>query len=125
MKVHMPSKTEIAALIKEYNTARNERLALNREADKLEQREKSILDTLTLAKVQTGTYGSYAVVVSKKKVPRCTDWVGLHAYIRENNAFDMLHKRLTETAIMARVDEGEFVPGIVTDDKITYTFTVA
>lgn len=121
----MPTKTEIAALVKEYNATRNERLKLTGEAAKLEQREKAILDNLTAAKITSGKYGAYNVTVSEKKVPRCTDWAGFHAYVRESGNLDMLHKRLTETAIMARLDAGEYVPGIVVDPKTTYSFTLA
>lgn len=121
----MPTKTEITALVKEYNSTRNERLKLTAEAAKLEQREKAILDSFTTAKIASGKYGPYEVEVKTKRVPRVTDWVGFHAYIRESGNFDMLHKRITESAIMARLDNGEFVPAVMTDDKTTYTFKLA
>lgn len=121
----MPSKKEIAALISEYEKTRNERLEMDERSKKMKVREDAILDSLTAAKVVSGVYGSFHATVKTKKVPRCTDWPGFHAYLRETGNLDMLHKRLTETAVMARLLDGEYVPGIVQDDKIAYTFTIA
>jgi hypothetical protein len=121
----MPTKKEVEALALEYNRTRNERLKLDQESAKLKVREESILDSLTAAKVTSGTYGKVSIEVSTKKVPRCTDWTGFHAYLIQTGNLDMLHKRLTETAVMARVDNGEYVPGIVTDEKTSYKVGLA
>jgi hypothetical protein len=121
----MPTKTEIAALVKEYNSIRNDRLKLDEASKKLKVREDSILDNLTAAKVTSGLYGAYQVTVDTKPVARITDWHNFHAYIRENNALDMLTKHITQSAIMARVNEGELVPGVVCDDRTTYKFSLA
>lgn len=121
----MPTKTEITALVKELNATTNERLALDQASAKLKVREDSIKDALTAGNVPSGKYGNITLTVDKKKVPRCTDWAGFHAYIKESGNFDMLHKRLTETAVMARVNDGEYVPGIVVDPKTSYKLTPA
>ena len=126
MKVHMSlTKTEVAAIVKEYNATRNERLKLDEASKKLKVKEDSFLDQLSAGNVGTGKYGAYQVTVETKKVARITDWNNFHAYIRDHNALDMLTKHVTQSAIMARVNEGELVPGVVTDDKTTYKFTVA
>lgn len=117
----MASKAKTAALLAEYNTVRNERLALDQRSKKLAVKEAEILDKLEGSK--SGTYGDFELEVSNKKVPRCTDWSGFHAYILQTGNLDMLHKRLTESAIMARIGDGEYVPGIVTDDKVSYKVT--
>lgn len=117
------TKTEIAAFLKIYQTKDRERKELAERVAKLDQEQKAILDQLTAANVTTDFYGGYHLRVETKKVPRCTDWPGFHAYVKETGAFDLLHRRLTETAIMARLDDGEYVPGIVTDDKVTYKVT--
>jgi len=100
---------------------RRERLKLQAQADLLEQEEKNLAAELTAQSATEGQYGSYYLKRKAKKVPRATDWAQVWTYVRENNSFDMLHKRLTETAVMARIDAGESVPGVVTDEKITYT----
>lgn len=119
------NKTEIKTLVAQLNAARNERLALDRQSAKLKVVEDTCMDQLIAAKVVSGQYGSYLLEFVNKKTPRCTDWPGLWAYVRENDAFEMLHKRLTESAIMERVNAGEIVPGIVVDDKPTYKISAA
>jgi hypothetical protein len=106
---------------------RAERLKLQAKADLLEEEEKALAATLTAKKATSGQYGNYFLKTKTKPVPRCPpeNWPQVWAYVRENNAFDLLHKRLTETAVMARINGGESVPGIVTDDKTTYTVSEA
>jgi len=116
---------DITALIARYQTARNERLDLDEQSKKLKVEEDSILDQLTAAGVESGKYGPYKLTVKPKQTPRCTDWEGLWAYIKDTNSFELLHKRLTETAVMERLDAGEHLPGIVTDEKVTYKITAA
>lgn len=111
---------EIERLVAEYQNTRNARLLLDEESKKMKVAEDGILDKLTAAGVESGKYGPYNVVVSRKSVPRCTDWPNFYAYVKQTNSFDMLHKRLTETAVMARIEAGEYVPGLAFDDKYTY-----
>lgn len=117
------NKTQVTALLRDMQAARNERLKLDEESAKLKVREDSIADQLRAANVESGTFGPYVLTAKAKKVPRCTDWTLLHAHIKETGEFDLLHKRLTESAIMARLKDGVYLPGIVTDDKVTYTIT--
>jgi hypothetical protein len=116
---------DTTALLKRYQTARNERLDLDEQSKKLKVEEDSILDMLTAAGVESGKYGPYKLTVKTKATPRCTDWEGLWAYIKDTNSFELLHKRLTEVAIMERLDAGEHLPGIVTDEKVTYKIVAA
>jgi hypothetical protein len=119
------NKTAVKALIAEYNAAKNERLELDRKSAKLKVQEDLCLDKLVAEKVASGTYGPYLLEASEKKVPRCTDWAGLHAFIKQEGAFELLHKRITDTAIMERVNAGEIVPGIVVDVKPVYKISAA
>lgn len=117
------NKTQVTALLKQKQEARNKRLALEEEAKKLKVVEDSVDDQLEAAKVESGTFGPYILTAKSKKAPRCTDWTGLYEHIKSTGEFDLLHKRLTETAVMARLNDGVYLPGIVLDDKWTYTIT--
>jgi len=119
------NKTQIKALVAEYNTAKNERLALDKQSAKLKVKEDSIMDQLVAAKVESGIYGPYLLEATNKRMPRCTDWPNLYAYIQQEGAFELLHKRLTESAIMERVDAGEILPGIVIDPKPGFKISAA
>ncbi len=112
------------ALIAEYTSIRNARLDLDEQSKKLKVKEDSILDQLGDMKDGKYNFGPYNLAVSHKKVPRVTDWPGFHAYVLSTGNLDMLHKRVTESAVMSRLDAGEYVPGVVTDEKPVYKITV-
>jgi hypothetical protein len=114
-------KTLIIAKLKELYNKRNERLVLNAKAAILEQEEKNLHAELVAAKVAQGVYGKFVLVAKSKEVPKCDDWTAFHQYIIENNAPELLHKRVTESAVMERIDAGEIIPGISTDTKVAYT----
>jgi len=118
------SLTEVANLITEHNKLNVERLAADQTSAKLKVKQDAIIDQLVAAKVESGTFGPYSVEKKSKQVPRCTDWEGFYKYLQQTGNFDMLHKRLTETAIMARLDNDEYVPGISTDEKVSYKFSL-
>lgn len=119
------NKTEVKGLVADYNKTRIERLALDNASKKLKVKEDSLMDKLIAAKVVSGTYGPYLLTYEPKRAPRVTDWSLFHAYILSSGNIDMLTKHLTPTAIIARFDENEVVPGVVLDDKPTYKITAA
>jgi hypothetical protein len=116
-------ENEIETILSQIASKTVERLKIQKQADKLEEEAKALTAKLDSLGVVTGTYGRFEVERKSKPVPRTEDWTKVWAYIRENNAFDLLHKRLTETAVMARFNANEPIPGIVTDDKVTYKIT--
>jgi len=111
---------DVERLLEEYANTRHARLLLDEEAKKMKVAEDTILDKLTAAGVESGKYGRFSLQVSSKSVPRCTDWNLFHKYVLSSGNLDMLHKRLTESAVMARVEAGEYVPAIALDTKYTY-----
>jgi hypothetical protein len=108
-------------ILKALFTKRAERLKLTAKAAILEQEEKSLAAELAAANVKTGVYGKFALTAKSKEVPKCDDWTQFHRYVIAQNAPELLHKRLTESAIMERIEAGEIIPGISTDTKTAYT----
>jgi hypothetical protein len=105
-------------LIDEWGATRVQRLAEQKKVDRLEETEKK-LKALVIAKMvkakQTSTGAQkYGANYSKKNKPVAGDWSKIYAYIRENNEFDLLQKRLMESAIQARWDDKIEIPGIIT-----------
>ena len=47
-----------------------------------------------------------------KETPFVTDWEKFHAYVLENGALDLLHKRLSQKVALERIEEGEEIPGV-------------
>ena len=74
-----------------------------------------------MEKVGTDTYkgplGTVSVV--KTIIPVISDWVALTDYITQNNAFDLIQKRVSSTAWRDRIESGATVPGVEEFPKST------
>lgn len=108
--------------LQQYYDIRVKRLALQHEADILEQQEKDILYELTkdLSPEQPEhrfMEEGFRFKATRKIVPNVTSWDKTLNYIRAEAAVDLLQKRLTESAVKARWDNGVTIPGIEQDIK--------
>jgi hypothetical protein len=104
-------------LFEQYIKLREKRLQIQHEADSLEQQEKDILYLITkdfdLKHVgYSAQQGNWKMNAKRLEVPSCVDWDKTLKYIKETGELDLLHKRLTETAVKARWDSGVEIPGI-------------
>jgi hypothetical protein len=115
--------SQIENILAQISAKTNERLKLQAQANKLDEEAKALSDQLTKLGAKTGSYGAYFLTATTKKVPVAQDWPSFWSYIRENNAFELLHKRVTEKAAMERINAGESIPGVSTADKVSYTIT--
>jgi hypothetical protein len=99
-----------------YNDVRQLRLAMEKEAEKVKARETELREYMiaNLSKSDdTGAAGlRYRAQIVSKDVPRAADWAKVHAYIRKNDRFDLLQKRLGEKAVMDMWEQGEAIPGV-------------
>lgn len=115
-------------LIDAWGDARTARLEAQRTVDQLEKGEKE-LKALVIAGMKFQKMSSCGgqrrgANYKAKQVPTAGDWRKIYDWIKENDAFDILHKRLTDTAIKAREEDGIIIPGIVTievDDITMFT----
>ena len=109
-----------------YFETRQRRLKLQREADELEQQEKDILyeltKTYTTAQVDHKESG-FRLKAVRKEVPLVTDWAATLEYVKTTGQVDLLQKRLTDSAVKARWDNGIDVPGVTRTSKYTVTIT--
>lgn len=107
---------ELSSKVDEYYTLRDQRLTKQREVDVIERKEKAlqeeIIRVLNNANMKAGAGQLCVVTVQKKEKPICGDWSKLYAYIIAEDAFDLLQKRLTETAVKLRWEEGVQIPGV-------------
>ena len=70
----------------------------------------------------TASKGTLATVERKTQdVYTPKDWTAIYAYIQKTGAFELLHKRLTNTAIAERLENNDPVPGV---EKFTRYYTV-
>lgn len=70
---------------------------------------KQLLDAASLEGGR-GQQASASIINSTE--PTAKDWPAIYAYIQENDAFDMLQRRLSATAVKDRWESGIVIPGI-------------
>jgi hypothetical protein len=115
---------DLKTLIKAAKVKQNERLAADRFAAMLKQEEDAMKADIMLGMVTSGLTdyeldGASAVIQTKEK-PYIADFKSLEGYIREHGALDLLQKRLTESAVKLRWEDGIAIPGvgITTEQKL-------
>jgi hypothetical protein len=95
---------------------REQRLAKQREAEAIELEEKALKEhiILTLPKSEaSGVAGKVArVTVITKVVPQVKDWDVFYKHVKKTGQFDLLQRRLTDSAIKERWENGKEVPGV-------------
>lgn len=109
---------ELARLADSYIAARNARLALAKEVDKLQETESELKASLMAALSSAGAMGvagkAGRVTLVTKEEPTVRDWQAFYAYIVRNDAFDLLQKRLSAPAVRERWEAGATVEGVGT-----------
>lgn len=102
---------------------REERRAAQRVVDEMEEEEKALKAHLinTLPKSEAGgVAGKLArVTIVTKPVPQVKDWDAFYKYVKKNDAFDLLQRRLVDTAVAERWEAGKKVPGVESFNVVT------
>lgn len=112
----MPEEMDLGTAIDTLYQKRAERLeaekvvkAMKSEELALKLRVKHLLDAVSLemgaGKMATGSI-NYTIE------PAAKNWQEIYLFIRENDAWDMLQKRLSPLAVKDRWDAGIIIPGI-------------
>lgn len=112
-----PMPKDIGRCADLYADVRELRLAMEKEVAEVKKRENEIKDHIieNLDKTEdTGAMGlSYSARVVTKPVPKIGDWGVFTSWIRKNDRFDMLQKRLSEKAVKDFWEEEDRdVPGV-------------
>jgi hypothetical protein len=106
---------------------REDRLALEKEADAISKNESLLRDHIinSLPKDDsTGTRGKIAqVTISTKVKPSPRDWSLIWKFIIKNKAYDLLQHRCNEAAVAARWEEGIEIPGMDKYNAVTVSCT--
>lgn len=99
----------------QYDQAKAERLAADRAARVLKTKEDELQLLLVAYCREHGAGVDMADVLVEydtKLAPVANDWVAIHEYIKENDAIDLVQKRLTESAVKLRWDDNIVIPGV-------------
>lgn len=117
----------IGLLIDGLYDLRAQRLAIEKQVAELKARETATKEEiLSILNEQglNGAKGSVATAaVTHKTVPLVTDWEKVYTFIRDQDMFALLQKRLTASLWSALAEDGVAVPGTkpqsVTDLSLT------
>lgn len=95
---------------------RNKRLAMQKEVDAVAAEETAlknyIIENLPKSEA-SGVAGKLArVTVITKQIPQVKDWDAFYKYVKKTGSFDLMQKRLTDTAIKERWEAGKEIPGV-------------
>jgi len=95
---------------------RAKRSAAQKIADELEAQEKAVKEHIiqTLPKSEaSGVAGKVArVTVVTKDVPQVENWDDFYKHVKKTGSFDLMQRRLADTAVKERWDAGKQVPGV-------------
>lgn len=89
---------------------------LNAEYDAL---EAHVFSTFKNAELDGGKGSKAIAEIHRTPVANVKDWEKLWAYIAKKKAWDLLQKRVNNTAYRDRLDAKERVPGVETFNKVT------
>lgn len=117
----------LGQMIDKLYQTRAERLEVTKRVDAMKEQERQmrakiieLLDSVGLAKA-SGQLATCGITVILE--PVVNDWDKVHEFIRENDRFDLLQKRLSVTAWREMYLENNLVPGTesmeVTDISLT------
>ena len=106
----------LAACADRLQDLKKQRLAQQKIVDELVREEgviaQHLKDSLPL-EGSTGVSGMFArVSLVEKIVPTVTDWASLHAHIQRTGDFDLLQRRVSDTAVKERWAAGDKVDGV-------------
>jgi hypothetical protein len=111
-----------------YAEVRAERLRQEKAAEAVKARETEIYNSILAdlnESTDTGAAGKfYRVQRVEKTVQNVADWPSFWAFIRENNAFEMLQKRLSDKAVAEWAESKDALPPGINQAQIaTLSFT--
>jgi len=103
-------------VVDNYISLRAQRLSLDKQVADLKKQEEEIKDHLISEFRSQGlsALGGKAGIckLHMSVEPEVTDWPTLYTHIKETDNWDLLHRRLTTTAVKLRWEEDETVPGV-------------
>lgn len=110
-----------------YKDVRDLRLAMAKEVEEVEAFEKKvrqhIIDNLSKSEDSGAAGLRYRAQITTKVKPAVNDWTALHSYIRETARFDLLQKRVSDTAVAATWEAGEDIPGVERFNAVDVSIT--
>ena len=125
-KVDAPAEVTLAHLANRRDALRERKRELEAEVKVIDQalaaNEQEIIERLDEMGVNKFAVGKLSFSISENTVGNVEDWDQVHAYIRDNNAFHLVQRRLANAAYKELLDMGEALPGVVPFNKRSLNF---
>lgn len=113
----------LALCADELYKTRELRLAAQKGVDELSAKESQLKEHLinNLPKSDaSGVAGKLArVTIVTKVIAQVKDWDKFYAFVKKTNSFDLMQRRLTDTAVKERWDNGKEIPGVEPFNAVT------
>ena len=98
------------------HTLREQRLKLQKEVDAVAANEQLLKEHLiqTLPKSKaSGVAGKLVrVLIINKTIPVVKDWPAFYKYVKRTGQFDLMQRRLADSAVAERWEAGKQIPGV-------------
>ena len=119
MSTEAPTE-KLGELIDKLYQKRTERLALSKQVDAFKAEESDlrrlIIQHLQDVGLDSGRGSLATASITTDDQASVKDWEAFENYILENKSFDLLQRRVSITAVRARWENSEVVPGV---EKVT------
>jgi len=118
---------ELGHLADQLDSKRADRLAADKIAAGLKSDEHALQQQLISEMEENNLFaiGGEQCIIKRKLKERAiaNDWPEFYEYIRKNDAFDLLHRRITDSAVLLRREDGVEIPGISLMEYSTITYS--
>ena len=118
---------DLGATIDKLYALREDRLDQERKIKKMKEEEENfraqILEALENSGLEKASGGLATCGIKRSTVPLVTDWEMFHAWIRENNRFDLLQKRIAVVAWREMMEDGKLIVGTEAMSDVDITLT--
>jgi len=107
---------DLRELIDNYDETKQTRLSHDRASKKLKEEEtamkQAIISHLEEEGLTAAGGGTVQLTLDYKDEPRVGDWTEFYKYIKKEDAFDCLFRRINPKSIRERIEVEEEIPGI-------------
>lgn len=117
LEVGAPLPASIGRCADLYAEIRAIRLAMDKEVERVKARETEVREHIinNLSKSDdTGAAGlKYRAQIVVKRLPKLADWSVFTSWVRKNDRFDLIQRRISDKAVLDVMEtEGRVLPGL-------------
>lgn len=120
----MNIKLAYATLMKEQKALKTLEAEFNQQKKKVDELREEMVTQMQEAGTDTYKSDMGTISLTKSLVPTVNDWDALYNYIHNNQAYELLQRRVTTNAWRDRIEEEGAIPGTESFEKATLRITL-